>query len=292
VTTERAVGGADFFSSAGLEQAIRRWHELGLPAPAVVVVGGSGFGIDLGVPLRAAAPLEELLPFELVAVDGHCLSYELLGSEANPVLYLRGRLHAYQGFAAGEVVFAVRLAGLLGAHTLVVTNAAGAVARALRAGDLVAIRDHLNFTGLNPLVGRPPAPWGPQFPDLARAYDADLRECAREHARELGVELHEGVYLGLLGPSYETPAEVEAYRRLGADVVGMSTVLEVIAARHLGLRCFGLSLVTNLAAGIDPEGALDHADVLDVGKHAAPRVRELLQRLLDDPMFLSDRRRP
>jgi purine-nucleoside phosphorylase len=179
------------------------------------------------------------------------------------------------------VVFTVRLARLLGAHTLVVTNAAGGIYEGARPGDLALIRDHINFTGLNPLRGALPDGWGPRFPDLIGAYDPDLRGRAREIAAAQGLTLSEGVYVGLLGPSYETPAEVEALRRLGGDLVGMSTVLEVIAARHMGMRCLGLSLVTNPAAGIGG-GTLDHADVLEVSQGVAREVRELLAALLDD----------
>lgn len=263
-----------------------RWQATGLPRPALMVVAGSGLSIDLGAVLTASRPLSELLPFDAQAVVGHSLTYELIGDPARPVLYLRGRLHAYQGFSENEIVFPVRLAGLLGAHTLLITNAAGAISSEIRTGDLVAIRDHINMTGRNPLVGTPPAPWGPQFPDMGNAYDPQLRRRAAQLASELGIALREGVYLGLLGPSYETPAEVTAYARLGADLVGMSTVLEVIAARHLGMRCFGLSLATNAAAGIGEEAALDHEEVLDIGRAAAPRVRDLLRLLASDRWFL------
>lgn len=276
----------DPFLAAGLESSVARWDALGLPRPVLVVVAGSGLGIDLGVPLAEARPLAELLPFAAQAVVGQRLTFELAGNERRPVLYLRGRLHAYQGFSANQVTFPVRLAGLLGAHTLVATNAAGAISGAIHAGDLVLVRDHINLTGRNPLVGSPPPPWGAQFPDMGQAYDAALRRRVHELAGEADVELSDGVYLGLLGPSYETPAEVAAFARLGADLVGMSTVLEVIAARHMGLRCCVLSLATNAAAGTAPEEVLDHHEVLDVGRASAPRVRELLRRMVADPSFL------
>lgn len=249
------------------------------------MVAGSGLSVGLGDRIYGPDPLESLLPFPVRAIEGHPLSYELVSSAAGPVLYLRGRLHAYQGFAADQVVFGVRLAGLLGARTLIVTNASGGIYEGAKPGDLVTISDHINLTGLNPLVGTLPSSWGPQFPDLVEAYDPRLIAAARREAESLGVVLRSGVYVGVLGPSYETPAEIQAFRRLGADLVGMSTVLEVIAARHLGMRCLGLSLVTNPAAGAQPPGEamMDHDDVLEVGKRAAEDVERLLRALFEAP---------
>jgi purine-nucleoside phosphorylase len=201
------------------------------------------------------------------------------------VAYLRGRLHAYQGYTAAQTVFPVRLLALLGVETLLLTNAAGAVTSRLTAGDLVLIADHLNLTGNSPLRGDPPAEWGPRFPDLTQAYDPRLRALLGEHAQRLGIELREGVYAGLPGPSYETPAEVRMLRTLGADVVGMSTVLEVIAARHMGVRCAAISLAANLGAGMVPE-PLDHEEVLAAGRQAAGRLQQLFASVLTDPALV------
>lgn len=173
----------------------------------------------------------------------------------------------------------MRLAALLGARTLLMTNAAGGIRPEWPAGTLVAISDHLNLSGRNPLYGEPPAEWGPRFPDLVGAYDPDLRELARETAAALGLGLEEGVYAGLAGPSYETPAEIRMLRAMGADLAGMSTVLEIIAARHLGVRCLAFSLVSNPAAGVTDD-PLDHDDVLRVGREAAERLQKLLRALL------------
>jgi purine-nucleoside phosphorylase len=162
------------------------------------------------------------------------------------------------------------------------TNAAGGVRPEWPAGTLAAVTDQLNLTGRNPLFGEPPAEWGPRFPDMLDAYDPALRALALEHATRLGIDLRAGVYAGLPGPSYETPAEVRMLRALGADLVGMSTVLEVIAARHLGLRCLVLSLVANPGAGVTP-APLTHEEVLDAGRAAAQRVRALLGAILADP---------
>ncbi|KAB2962026.1 MAG: purine-nucleoside phosphorylase, partial [Thermoanaerobaculia bacterium] len=234
-------------------------------------------------PLAGPEPLAGWLPFEVRAVPGHLHELELLEpAPGRPVLHFRGRLHAYQGYEPADVVFPVRLAARPGARVLVMTNAAGGIRPDWPAGTLAALSDQLNLTGRSPLAGEPPAHWGPRFPDLADAYDPALRALAREHAAALGFDLAEGVYAGLPGPAYETPAEVRMLRTLGADLVGMSTVHEVVAARHLGLRCLVVSLVANPAAGVSAS-PLTHAEVLDAGRAASGRVRGLLSALLADP---------
>ncbi|HUP22292.1 MAG TPA: purine-nucleoside phosphorylase [Thermoanaerobaculia bacterium] len=268
--------------SRQLSAAVALWRSRNWPVGDVLLVGGSGLSVDLGEPIWGPTDLADVLPFASDAIVGHALSIEAMRAPSGGhVLFQRGRLHAYQGYSPAQVVFTVRLARLLGAHTLVVTNAAGGIYENARPGDLALICDHINFTGLNPLRGALPPEWGPRFPDLSCAYDADLRRRAREVAAAQGLELREGVYAGLLGPSYETPAEVEALRRLGGDLVGMSTVLEVIAARHMGMRCLGLSLVTNPAAG-SPTGTLDHDDVLEVSLAVSDAVQKFLAALLDE----------
>jgi len=272
--------------AADLDAAVARWRALGRPAPAVAVVAGSGLAVDLGEPLSPREPLSEWLPFPVRAVPGHGHLLELIaGAPGRTVLYFRGRIHGYQGYTPAEVVFPVRLAARLGARVLLMTNAAGGIHPAWPAGTLAAVADHLNLTGSSPLTGEPPADWGPRFPDLSAAYDPELRALAREHAGRLGFALEEGVYAGLAGPAYETPAEVRMLRVLGADLVGMSTVQEVIAARHLGVRCLVLSLVANPAAGAAP-APLHHEDVIEAGRAAAQRVRDLLLALLSDPRLL------
>jgi purine-nucleoside phosphorylase len=193
------------------------------------------------------------------------------------VVAFQGRIHCYQGFSAKEVSFPVRLANAMGAETLIVTNAAGGIAPELAVGDLVLISDHVNLMGDNALVGWPGPEGGNPFIPMRDAYDPELRSIALEAARETDVALvPEGVYFGLLGPSYETPAEVGMFRGLGADVVGMSTVPEVIAARALGMRVLGLSLVTNAAAGV----GLSHAEVIETGRLAAERMQALALAIL------------
>jgi len=266
-----------------LDAAVSRWRDLGRPSPGVALVAGSGLAVDFDARRAGPEPLADWLPFEVRAVAGHRHEIELL--EPLPgrfALSFSGRLHGYQGYRPAEVVFPIRLAALLGARTLIMTNAAGGIRPEWRAGTLVAVTDHLNLTARSPLEGEPPAAWGPRFPDLAGAYSPELRELATAHARDLGFELPGGVYAGLPGPAYETPAEVRMLRALGADLVGMSTVHEVTAARHLGMSCLVLSLVANPAAGVT-DAPLHHQEVLDAGREAAGRIRALLAALLGDP---------
>ncbi len=275
--------------AAALARAIARWDALGWPRPAAAVVSGSGLGIDLEPPAHGPIPLAELLPFAVHPIAGHAHTAEiLLPRPDRPVLYLRGRLHLYQGYDPHQVVFPVRLAALLGVRALLLTNAAGGVDPSLRPGDLVLLADQINLTGASPLRGQLPAAWGPRFPDMTHAFDPHLRALARAAAARLGVPLRDGVYAGLAGPSYETPAEVRMLRTLGGDVTGMSTVLEVLAARHMGLACLGISLVSNAAAGLGPS-PIDHAEVLAAGRAAAARLRTLLAALLADPELLPTR---
>lgn len=269
-----------------LKEAVDRWDALGWARPKVAVVSGSGLAVDLGERIHGPIALDYLLPFSCHAVEGHAHEAEvLLPLPDRPVLYYRGRLHSYQGYSAGETVFPIRLAILLGAEVLILTNATGGLRPEQRPGDLMLIRDHINLTGLNPLRGEPPAEWGPRFPDMGTAYDPSLRELARGLAADLGIPLPEGVYAGLAGPSYETPAEVRMLQILGGDVAGMSTVLEVIAAHHMGVRCLGLSMISNPAAGLSDAPVL-HADVLAAGRTAAASVQKLLAALLVHPALV------
>jgi purine-nucleoside phosphorylase len=267
-----------------LEEAVAAWDRRGWPRPRVAVVSGSGLGADLHPPTHGPVPLADLLPCPVHPVAGHPHRAELLlPRPGRPALYFRGRLHAYQGYDPWDTVLAVRLAARLGSRVLVLTNAAGGVAPGLAPGTLALVTDHLNLTGLDPLRGALPAAWGPRFPDLSDAYDPRLRRLARERARELGIELAEGVYAGVAGPSYETPAEVRMLRTLGADLVGMSTVLEVIAARHMGLACLAVSLIANRAGGGGENGPVTHRDVLAAGEAARGDLTRLLRAILEDP---------
>ncbi|HEX3551656.1 MAG TPA: purine-nucleoside phosphorylase [Thermoanaerobaculia bacterium] len=265
------------------KSAVERFDLLGWPRPEVAVVSGSGLGVDLGERTRGPVQLEFLLPFPVHAVEGHQHAVEMFEPlPGRHVLYYRGRLHSYQGYSANDTVFQIRLAALLGAKVLVMTNATGGLQPLHRAGDLVLIRDHVNLTGLNPLRGQLPPDWGPRFPDMTAAYDPRLRALALRLASELGVPLSEGVYMGLAGPSYETPAEVRMLQTLGGDVAGMSTVLEVIAAHSMGVRCLCISMVSNPGAGLSAD-PVKHEDVLAAGQAAAAKLRLLLGELLRHP---------
>jgi purine-nucleoside phosphorylase len=271
-----------------LKAAVQQWDGLGWRRPVAMLVSGSGLAVDLGKPLHGPIDLAYFLPFALHPVEGHPHQAELLLPRPDrPVLYLRGRLHSYQGYDAHEIAFPVRLAALLGARVVIQTNASGGLQRGQRPGDLMVIRDHLNLTGANPLRGQLPPEWGPRFPDLGGAYDPRLAELAKRLAGAQGTALYEAVYAGLAGPSYETPAEVKMLRTLGAHVVGMSTVLEVIAARQLGLRNLCLSVVSNVWSESPPK-PLDHADVLAASRESAARLRLLLAALLAAPDLLSE----
>jgi len=259
--------------------------------PSVLLVSGSGLTVELDGRVEGIAELAEIVPFPTRAVVGHPHQLELLETQHGIVLYQRGRLHSYQGYSANQTVFVVRLAALLGASTLIMTNAAGGLSDTQHTGQLAVISDQINLSGLNPLRGALPPEWGPQFPDMVHAHDPDLRALALALATELGIELSSGVYAGVAGPSFETPAEVEMLRRLGADLVGMSTVLEVIAARHLGMRCLCFSLIANLAAGLGDFAVVDHEEVLQSGRAAAEKIARLLSSLLGRPELYGRRPR-
>jgi purine-nucleoside phosphorylase len=243
--------------------------------PVVGVVLGSGLGA-LADRLEGAVsiPYVEIPEFPAVSVAGHAGRLVVGKLGGVPVAAMQGRVHAYEGWSAEDIVFGVRLLAAIGVRALLVTNAAGAVNPALAPGDLVRITDQLNLTGLNPLTGPNDERLGPRFPDMSQPYDPQLGAMLDGSAARLGVGLGTGVYAGVAGPSYETPAEIRMLRTLGADLVGMSTVLEVIAARHAGIRVAAVSLVTNLAAGL-AEKPLSHADVLAAGEGARDRVTRL-----------------
>jgi purine-nucleoside phosphorylase len=266
-----------------LQQAVAHWDELGWPRPEVLVVSGSGLAVQLGPREQGPEPLGSFLPFAACGIEGHPLEIEVLRPLPDrPVAYSCGRLHSYQGYSAAQVVFPVRLSALLGAKLVILTNAAGGLQENRAPGTLQLIRDQINLTGLNPLRGEQPTSWGPRFPDMTDAYAPRLRALARARAAELQISLPEGVYAGLSGPSYETPAEVDMLRTLGADLAGMSTVLEVIAARQMGMACLCISLVSNHAAGVGVH-PLEHDDVLAAGRRASADVKRLLTALLEDP---------
>ena len=268
-------------SPSELEQAARSFASA-YPTGRLVAALVAGSGITLSAPgweKVAEAPYVEVFPFPIRELLGHTPTVGVWRKGEAGLLVFNGRFHLYQGYGAAEVAAIPRLAGLLGAPVYVATNASGAIDPHLPAGGLVVIRDHLNLQGTSPLLGD----WGswraPMFPDLTDAYDRELRTLASRCAKEAGFAVCEGVYVATLGPNYETPAEIEAFRRMGATVVGMSTVQEVIAARHLGMRVLVLSLATNMAAGIGGQ-PLTHQEVLEAGRAAHDRLTGLLERLI------------
>jgi len=243
--------------------------------PTVGVVLGSGLGAFVdALDAVVRIPYSDIPHMPVAQVPGHEGNLCLGSSDGVAVACLQGRVHLYEGYSPERVVFGVRLLTALGCRAVLLTNAAGGIRPRFVPGDLMLITDHINMSGYNPLVG-PNDGAGPRFPDLSHAYDIELCDAARTAAKEVGVELREGVYAAMLGPSYETPAEVRMLGAVGADAVGMSTVPEVIALRHRGVRVGAISCITNLAAGI-AKTTLDHAEV----EQTARQSREAFVRLL------------
>lgn len=248
--------------------------------PRVAVVLGSGLGgFADELVARVDIPYGEIPGWPVSTAIGHAGTLALGTVGGVPLAVMRGRAHLYEGFSAAEVVFGVRVLCRLGVQSIVLTNASGGVRETLSPGELVLISDHVNLQGTSPLIGPNDDSLGPRFVDMSDAYDPALRAAAHEAATRLGFELPEGVYAAWLGPAFETPAEIRLSRAVGADLVGMSTVPEVLAARHMGLRCLAISCVTNMAAGVLPE-PIDHEKVLEVGGAAQGRLTALLRELL------------
>lgn len=250
--------------------------------PKIGVVLGSGLGAFANSLTRAIRiPYSEIPGFAVSTAIGHAgeLVIGTLGADGNAIdlAVMSGRFHQYEGYSARQVTAGIRLFHELGIRRVVLTNAAGGINLAFAEGALVLISDHINLQGTNPLVG--PLESGPRFPDLTEAYSRRLRELARETAQEHGIDLHEGVYVAMLGPSYETPAEIRYLRTIGADLVGMSTVAETIMANQLGMEVLGISCVTNLAAGLSG-GKLNHEEVLEIGRKVSGTFLRLLAALL------------
>ena len=249
--------------------------------PRVALTLGSGLSAAFGVPEGGVTiPCSDIPGFPVPSVAGHAGEFWSGRVGETPVLVQRGRAHFYEGLPIDDVVFATRLFSLIGAETLLVTNASGAVNPDFRAGDLVLLTDHINMLGMNPLHGPNIDELGPRFPDMSAAYTPKLRELAKNVASDEGIQVREGVYLAALGPSYETPAEIRAFGVMGADLVGMSTVPEVIVAAHCGLQVLGLSIATNLAAGVNPDATLNHEEVIETTERVGEDVRRLLMALL------------
>ncbi len=248
--------------------------------PRVAVVLGSGLsGLAAQLDRGRSCGYGAIPHWPHVTAAGHAGRFVVATLAGRPVILLAGRSHLYEGATAARLVFPVRALGRAGVTTVILTNAAGGIAPRLRPGDLMAIDDHINLTGANPLQGENDDRLGPRYPDMSAVYSERLRARADEAAAERGVPLAHGVYVGVSGPSYETPAEIRAFRALGADAVGMSTVLEAIAARHMGLDVLGLSCITNVAAGLS-SASISAQEVLEIGSRVAPAVQAILEGVL------------
>ena len=244
--------------------------------PQVAVILGSGLGgFAEELEDRIEIPYAEIPNWPRSTAVGHAGKLVLGRLGQREVAVLSGRAHLYEGYTPLQSVFGVRVMGKFGVRGMIFTNAAGGLNLAFQRSALVLISDHINLQGSNPLAGPNDESLGPRFPDMSEAYSKRYRMIAREAAAGLGIRLHEGVYAALLGPSYETPAEIRYLRAIGADLVGMSTAAEVIAANHMGIKVLGLSCVTNMAAGLQT-GKISHEEVLETGG----QVRETLTRLL------------
>lgn len=270
----------DLFNKA--QAAVGAIRERAQIAPRVGIILGSGLGgFASQVAGAVAIPYAEIPNFPQSTVAGHSGKLVLGTIGGVPVAVMQGRVHAYEGYAMEQVTFPTRVLGLLGCRTLIVTNAAGGVRPDIPQGSLVAISDHINLTGTNAALGpnEPRFACGPnsgeRFFDMSTAYSPSLRKLAMAEAERQKIPLSEGVYLAVLGPSFETPAEIRAFRTLGADLVGMSTVHEVIVARHMGIEVLGISLVTNMAAGVTGE-TIHHEDVMEVGRRVERQFTGLL----------------
>ncbi|HTB98486.1 MAG TPA: purine-nucleoside phosphorylase [Terracidiphilus sp.] len=255
--------------------------------PQIGLVLGSGLGAFAdSLTDSTRIPYTKIPTFPLSTAIGHAGQMVIGESGVVPVAAMQGRVHLYEGYSAQEVAFPMRVFGRMGIRAVILTNAAGGINLNYQQGALVLIRDHINLQGSNPLVGPNDDRFGLRFPDITQAYAKSYRELAREEAGKLGMTLHEGVYAALPGPSYETPAEIKYLRTIGADLVGMSTVFEVIAARHMGIKVLAISCVTNMAAGI-LDKPLSHQEVMETGERVKTSfealLRAVLPRIQNDP---------
>ena len=276
---------ADNVLKANLEEAAGALRErLGDRKPAVGIVLGSGLGpLAERIEDAVIVPFGEIPHMKRSTATGHKGRFVCGKLGGKCVLAMQGRLHGYEGNTPQEVAFPIWLMHLLGVRALITTNAAGAINETYAPGEFCIMSDHINFTGRNPIVGTEPDGIAFRFFSMTDAYDPDLRAVARRVASERDVRVQEGVYLGLLGPSFETPAEIRAFRAWGADTVAMSVCEEVIAARHVGMRVLGISLVSNMAAGVEGSSPSD-TEVFEVAKEAEPKFCRLIEGIVEEAM--------
>lgn len=248
--------------------------------PQIGLILGSGLG-DFAEAVKDAVvvPYADIPNFPQSTVQGHSGRLVIGTIGGVPVAVMQGRVHAYEGYSMQQVTFPTRVLSLFGVRTLIVTNAAGGINVEIKQGSIVGISDHINLSGTNAALGPNDERFGPRFHDMSAAYSPRLLKLAQQEAERQKWTMRTGVYLAVLGPSYETPAEIRAFRTLGADLVGMSTVHEVIVARHMGIEVLGLSVVTNMAAGVLNE-PINHAEVMEIGKRVGKQFSELLLALV------------
>lgn len=244
--------------------------------PEVAIVLGSGLGgYAAAIDVEAEIPYTELEGFPVSTVEGHDGRFIFGHRKGVPVVLMKGRVHYYEGYSMEQVVMPIRIMGMLGAKTLILTNASGGINLDFQAGNLMLITDHISTFVPSPLIGKNIDELGPRFPDMSHVYNRDLQELIRDTAKDLGISLKEGVYVQCSGPNYESPAEIRMLRMMGADAVGMSTVCEAIAANHMGMEIAGISCVTNMAAGILDQ-PLDHKEV----QEAADQIKDTFETLI------------
>ncbi|MCI3196672.1 purine nucleoside phosphorylase I, inosine and guanosine-specific [Bacillus sp. HU-1818] len=263
-----------------IEQAAAFIKQHAPQSPKIGLILGSGLGI-LADEIEGAVKLkyEDIPDFPVSTVEGHAGQLVFGTLEGVSVVAMQGRFHFYEGYSMDKVTFPVRVMKELGVEALIVTNAAGGINTAFRAGDLMIITDHINFMGTNPLIGPNEVNFGVRFPDMSSAYDKDLSQLAEKVAQELQIPVQKGVYTAVTGPSYETPAEVRFLRTIGSDAVGMSTVPEVIVAKHAGLRVLGISCISNAAAGILDQ-PLSHDEVMEVTEKVKAGFLQLVKAVI------------
>src|SRR5438128_86274 len=248
--------------------------------PSVAIVLGSGLGAFADELTESTSLAYKEIPgFAQATVEGHAGRLVIGKAVDVPIAAMQGRFHFYEGYALEDVTFPIRVLKLLGVRTLILTNAAGSLNTEFTPGSLMVISDHINLMGVNPLIGKNDERFGPRFPDLTSTYDPDLQSMVIEEATAMKIDMRRGVYAALMGPSYETPAEIHMVRTLGADAVGMSTVPEAIVARHMGMGVIGISCITNLAAGVS-EQPIDHHAVIQTGERVRVQFTELLRRVI------------
>lgn len=263
-------------ADAAAQYVLDRVKEKGLPVPALAVVLGSGLG-DFADDLTdsVAIPYENIPHFPRSTAIGHAGKLVVGKLGRVTIAAMQGRVHQYEGYTCKQASFPVRVFGRMGLKALILTNAAGGINPEYGQGALVLLSDHINLQGANPLSGPNEERFGPRFPDMTEAYSKEYRQIAKDEARNLGIDLYEGVYVALAGPSYETPAEIRYLRTIGADLVGMSTVPEVIVARHMGVKVMAISCVTNMAAGLSNQ-TINHQEVLETGQRVRGKFLALL----------------